>query len=248
MAAKILVIEKNEKIGGLICAQLREKGHEVRDCLAAPGQRRLRGSISAWWVLSSLLLVTAIPVCAQRLIVEDQTPPAGVFATFGLGVLDVDQGTGLDIPVGITAVSPRHRVLATLNFFDLGLLQSSSEGDQRYRRFFDTRFGRELCVDTATGQLASFSRCAGETNVLRSLSVDLNVLPVETVIVGNKPGSLHVGIGWRVQDPDTVYGTIGMFFPSHSGKAAGARLSMGRRYIFLGFSWGVDVRRSLSLF
>ena len=99
-----------------------------------------------------------------------------------------------------------------------------------------------------TGDLVSFNRCAGSTNLLRSLSVDLNVLPVETVIVGNKPGSLHAGLGWRLNDPSTLYGTIGMFFPSHTGKAAAVRLSMGRRYIFLGFSWGVDVRRALTFF
>jgi CheY-like chemotaxis protein len=36
MSAQILDVEKNEKIGGLICAQLREKGHEVRDCRNGP--------------------------------------------------------------------------------------------------------------------------------------------------------------------------------------------------------------------
>lgn len=36
MSAKILVVEKNEKIGGLICAQLREKGHQVSDCRNGP--------------------------------------------------------------------------------------------------------------------------------------------------------------------------------------------------------------------
>ena len=194
-----------------------------------------------------LLLGTASQVLGQRLIIEDQTPPAGVFAMFGVGVIDIDEGTGLDIPIGITAVSPGHRVLATVTIFDLGLLQGSS-GDQRYRRFYDQRFGQDVCVDTVTGDLVSFNRCAGSTNLLRSLSVDLNVLPVETVIVGNKPGSLHAGLGWRLNDPSTLYGTIGVFFPSHTGKAAAVRLSMRRRYIFLGFSWGVDVRRALTFF
>ncbi|HJP32164.1 MAG TPA: response regulator [Candidatus Latescibacteria bacterium] len=36
MSAQILVVEKNEKIGGLICAQLREKGHGARDCRNGP--------------------------------------------------------------------------------------------------------------------------------------------------------------------------------------------------------------------
>ena len=194
-----------------------------------------------------LLLAAATQVSAQRLIVEDETPPGGVFAMFGLGVIDVAEGTGLDIPMGITAISPTHRVMIGVKILDLGLLQGSS-GDQRYRRFYDPRFGREVCVDTAMDQYASFSRCAGSTNLLRSLSTDVNVLPVETVIVGNKPGSLHAGLGWRLNDPKTVFGTIGMFFPSRTGKAAAMRLSMGRRYIFLGFSWGVDVRRALALF
>ena len=206
--------------------------------LESPGRRL---------VYFCLLLAAATQVSAQRLIVEDETPPGGVFAMFGLGVIDVAEGTGLDIPMGITAISPTHRVMIGVKILDLGLLQGSS-GDQRYRRFYDTRFGREVCVDTATNQYASFSRCAGSTNLLRSLSMDVNVLPVETVIVGNKPGSLHAGLGWRLNDPKTVFGTIGMFFPSRTGKAAAMRLSMGRRYIFLGFSWGVDVRRALALF
>ena len=36
MSAQILVVEQNEKIGGLVCAQLCEKGHEVRDCRNGP--------------------------------------------------------------------------------------------------------------------------------------------------------------------------------------------------------------------
>lgn len=36
MSARILVVERNEKIGGLICGQLREKGHNARDCRNGP--------------------------------------------------------------------------------------------------------------------------------------------------------------------------------------------------------------------
>lgn len=187
------------------------------------------------------------PVSGQRLIVENVQPPAGVFATIGLGVIDVEQGTGLGVPIGVTAVSPAHHVLATFSFLDLGLLQGSGR-DQRYRRFFDTTFGQEFCVDTFTGQLVSFGRCAGETNLLRSWSADISILPVESVIVGSKPGVLHMGLGWRMQNPRTVYGTIGMFFPSHTGTSASMRLSMGRRYIALAFSWGINYRRTRNLF
>lgn len=186
-------------------------------------------------------------VDAQRLIIEDERPPAGVFGTVGVGVIDVDQGTGLDVPFALTAVSPAHRIMASLHVLDVGLLQGDTNGDLRYQRFYDSRLG-EICVDTVTGGLTAYSRCAGDTNFLRSLAVDLNVLPVETVIVGSKPGTLHAGLGWRLDDPRTLYGTIGMFFPSRTGTAAGVRLSMGRRYIALVFSWGWDVRRALSLF
>lgn len=193
------------------------------------------------------VLLSGVPVQAQRLIVEDTTPPSGVFATVGVGVIDINKGTGLDIPFGVTAISPTKRILATVTFLDLGLLQGTDD-NLRYQRLIDSRSGQQFCVDTTTGNLASFGRCSGDTNVLSSLSADINVLPVETVIVGNKPGSLHAGLGWRARDPNTVYGTIGMFFPSDSGRSAGVRLSMGRRFIFLGFSWGVDVRRAANIF
>lgn len=183
----------------------------------------------------------------QRLIIEDQKPPSGLFATIGLGVIDIDEGTGLGIPLGVTAVSPGHRVLATFNFLDLGLLQGSS-GDQRYRRLYDTNFGQEFCYDTQSGRFVAFGRCAGDTNLLRSMSADVSILPIESLIVGSKPGVLHVGMGWRRSDPATAYGTIGMFFPSTTGTSASVKLSMGRRYIALAFSWGINYRRTRSLF
>jgi hypothetical protein len=194
-----------------------------------------------------LLLLLAVPrLEAQRLILEDEPPPAGVYVTAGLGVIDLEPGTGLDIPLGLTAISPRHRVMATVTFLDFALLQSETE-QVRYQRFFDSRLG-EICIDTSSGQLAPYSRCAGETNALRSFSIDLNVLPVETLIVADKAGSLHAGLGWRADDPRTAYGTIGMFFPAHSGRAVGVRLAMGREFIFLGFAWGLHVQRVLSRF
>ena len=88
-------------------------------------------------------------------------------------------------------VAEEYRLMASR----LRTAEGSNE-DLRYQRFFDSRLG-ELCVDTTTGGLVSYRRCAGETNVLRSLSLDFSVLPLETVIVGNKPGSLHAGMGWR---------------------------------------------------
>jgi len=208
----------------------------------------LRGS-KGWRAAAILLLLLAAvnDSFAQRLIIEDQTPPGGVFATVGMGVIDVEEGTGLGLPLGFTAIAPTHRIMATINVLDLGLLQGSDR-DPRYFQYFDTTFGQQLCVDTATNRLAPYDRCAGDTNLLRSLSADINFLPVTPVIVGSKPGSLHVGMGWRISDPRTAYGTFGMFFPSHAGRSSSVRLSLGKRYISLGFSWGMDLRRALTLF
>ena len=218
--------------------------------IAAAAWRRpqaLRRAARVAGLFCLCLLGAATSLAAQRVVLETEPPPAGVFATVGLGVIDVEPGTGLDVALGLTAIAPTRHVMATLTAFDFGLLQGRS-GDVRYQRFFDTRFGQEICVDTVTNQLASFARCAGDTDVLRSVTVDLSFLPVSTLFVGDKAGSLHTGLGWRARDPKTVYGTIGMFFPSHSGKAAGVRLCMGRDYIFLGFAWGMNVRRALDLF
>ena len=62
MSAQILVVEKNEKIGGRICAQLREKGYEVRDCRNGPDvvlELRKNG-------VDVILLDNAIPMGAVK--------------------------------------------------------------------------------------------------------------------------------------------------------------------------------------
>ena len=128
--------------------------------------------------------------------------------------------------------------MATVTVVDFALLQSK---EIRYRlRYYR---GYDICLDTVTGGLVPHNLCRGKTNALRSFSVDLNLLPVPMLFVANRPGVLHLGPGWRGQDPRTVYGTIGMFFPSQSGNAVGARLAMGREFIYLGFTWGRDLRR-----
>jgi len=189
-----------------------------------------------------LLLCSLGPAAAQHLILEEEPPPSGVFATLGMGVVDVEAGTGFGLPLSITAVSPPKRVMASFTFYELGLLQGAS-GDVRYQRFYDSRFGQDVCVDTATNQVVSCAFCAADTDVLQSMALDLSILPVDKLFVGNKAGVLHAGLGLRLADPRTLYGTLGMFFPSRSGRAVAARLSMGREYIFIGFYWGIAVRR-----
>ncbi len=71
-------------------------------------------------------------------MVETPPLPAGLFLTAGLGVVDIEPGTGLDIPLGLTAISPRHHVMATLTFADFALLQSQQI---RYRLRYYRGFG-----------------------------------------------------------------------------------------------------------
>ena len=188
--------------------------------------------------LAALLLLGPTAADAEPLSVENPSLPAGLFLTAGLGVVDLEPGTGLDIPLGLTALAPRHHVMATVTVADFALLQSK---EIRYRpRFYR---GYDVCLDTVTGDLVPYRLCRGKTNTLRSFSVDLSLLPVEMVYVADRPGVLHLGPGWRGQEPRTLYGTIGMFFPSPTGNAIGARLAMGREFIYIGFTWGRDLRR-----
>lgn len=200
------------------------------------------------WLLPALLAMAArIPSAAAVEMLDPEPPRGGLFATVGLGVIDIEKGTGLDLPIGFTAISPRWHAMATLTAFDLALLQGDDR-DPRYAQLTNVRTGLSACVDTQSGRVVPFSLCSGSTDALRSLAVDVNLLPVEMVYVGDKAGSLHAGIGLRVYRPRTVYGTIGMFFPTPSGRAGGVRLTMGRNFIFLGFSWGLDLRRVLDYF
>lgn len=205
--------------------------------LHSPGRQRPHGRLRARHLLLLLLLAPASGG-AEPLVIETPPLPAGLFLTAGLGVVDLEPGTGLDIPIGLTALAPRRKLMATVTVADFAFLQS------RELRYGFRRYGAfDYCIDTVTGRQVHPELCRGKTNALRSFSVDLNVLPVEMLFVADRPGVLHLGPGWRGQDPRTVYGTIGMFFPSPSGNAVGARLAMGREFIFLGFTWGRDLRR-----
>ncbi len=171
----------------------------------------------------------------------------GLYATFGLGVIDIEPGSGVDLPLGFTLLASRLRTLLTVSVLDMGLLQRKNETASRYVRIFDPQTGADFCVDQSTGRITSYNKCSGDTDFLRSMTVDVNFLPVTELYVADHLGVLHVGLGVRALKPRTVYGTLGMFFPSASGRAVGAQLSMGRQYIYFGMKWGLDIRRIVSL-
>ncbi len=178
----------------------------------------------------------------SRILEEEEILHDGLYATLGLGVVDVEAGSGVDIPFGFTLFTSRLRTMLSVSVFDLGLLQRKDE-NSRFLRIYDTSTGGDFCVDSSTGRIVSYGRCSGETDVLRSMTIDLSFLPVTELYVADRLGAVHVGLGARAAKPRTLYGTLGMFFPSETGRAVAAQLSMGREYIFFGMKWGIDVRR-----
>jgi len=168
---------------------------------------------------------------------------SGVYGTVGLGFLNLGRESGMAVPFGVTWLSARYRFLATVTPLDLGLL----EGDDVNPRYYSAvnLYGQQVCVDGQTGMSVPYYECSGGTDVRRSANAELNVLPVETLFVAGKPAKLHLGVGIRWRGPRTVYGTAGMFATTRSGTSIGARVAMGRDYIFLGVGWGVNLMRVL---
>lgn len=188
-------------------------------------------------VLAALLIAAAAgPGRAQR-------EANALYATAGLGILNLDEGTGLGVPLGFTLLSTRFRILATVTPLDYGLME---EDDPRYLSIIDNYTGLAACYDRGDDTYVPYYRCTPGTDFRRSGSAELSFIPIETVYFAGKVGRLHTGVGMRLEDPRTAYGTVGLFFDSASGSsAAGVRVSMGRQFIFLGVTWGVNVQRVL---
>jgi len=187
-------------------------------------------------LLLSVLLLASGPSHGQ------EGDGSGVYATVGMGVLSVGNETGMGVPLGMTWLSTRYHFLVTIAPLDLGLLEGE-DADSRYSRALV--YGRQACVDRQTGLTVPYYQCSGGTDVRRSASAEVNVLPVETLLVAGKPAKVHLGLGFRWRGPRTAYGTVGMFATTRSGTSVGARVAMGRDYVFLGVGWGVNLRRIL---
>ena len=181
--------------------------------------------------------------------VSAQLPPeprdgSGLYATAGVGVVNLDKGTGVGVPLGLAVLFTQWRLLGSVTLVDLDFL-NESDPNARYQRRIDS-FGRQVCVDLDLNLLVSEFRCSGGLDLVRSYQADLGVMPSEALYVAGKPARLYAGLGFRGVNPKTPYGVIGMFFDSpKSGRATGIKLAMGSSYVSLGVVWGFEVTRFL---
>ena len=193
-------------------------------------------------LLSCALVIAAAKVDGQ--LVDEQSA-GGLYGSIGVGAISIEERSGLTVPLSLTLLSTRLKIAATVTAFDFALLQERNS-TPRYQLRLDS-FGRQFCVDTQQNIFVSRTRCSGDVNIVRSFSVDLGIMPTEALLVAGKPGRLYLGLGFRALKPRTPYGMIGMFFDTPSGRAGGVRLAMGRDFLTIGISWGLDVRRLLGL-
>ena len=192
---------------------------------------------------TTLLLTAAVVSLAEaQLIEETGTGRSGLYGTVGLGITNLERGPGIAVPVGLSLLAARFRLIASVSLLDLVFLQKEST-NSRYQRIYG-RGGVSACIDSLGYYVPSY-RCTAGTEVLRSFSGDISFIPVETVIVANRPGKLYTGLGFRGRKPRTPYGTIGMFFDSPSGRAGGVRVNLGRDFFYMGLNWGLHAGRLL---
>lgn len=158
----------------------------------------------------------------------------------GLGVADLDRGTGVGLPLRLTIIEPRLKTMIGVSPLDLTFVQGSQ--DPRYARL-QNQFG-PVCFDTQLQRYVSNLECSS-TDVIRSLSAEAAIVPLDPVYFAGKEGMLFSGIGFRFERPETAYGMIGLFFPTPSGRAGEFRLSIGGDFIFIGVSWGYNLTRLL---
>ena len=189
-----------------------------------------------------LLTVAVVSLAEAQLIEEAGAGRSGLYGTVGLGITNLERGPGIAVPVGLSALAARFRLIASVSLLELVFLQKESTNSQ-YQRVY-SRSGYSACIDSLGYYVPSY-RCTAGTEVLRSFSGDLSFVPVETVIVANRPGKLFTGLGFRGRKPRTPYGTIGMFFDSPSGRAGGVRVNLGRDFFYMGLNWGLHAGRLL---
>ena len=198
--------------------------------------------------LALLLALLLAPAGERQVSRWQETPPPPrkqpvnrFFASVGVGFLSIDRGVGVDFPLGFTTVLGKYRLLATARLLDVGLL----EGNDRDPRYFHPYFGSSLCVDSQTGYGVPNYYCSGGTDALLSSGVDLSYVLFDEVWIGDQPGKLFAGLGHRFSRPQTLYGTIGLYFDNRTRDAGGVKLAIGQEYVNLGIVWGWDLTRIL---
>ena len=191
----------------------------------------------------AILLLWSLAVSAATRTRQVVAPPpdiSGLYGSVGLGFINLEKGVGLGLPFGLTAVSERYRLIATVNALEIGLFEGGDRDPRYVRQSFR---GNSVCFDRATGFQVSDFRCSGSTDAQRSASVDLNFIAVNELWLGNHPARLFAGGGFRFLNPQTPYLSAGLYTASRSGFSGGFKLAMGEDYIFLGLVWGLDMRR-----
>jgi hypothetical protein len=174
----------------------------------------------------------------------------GLYASAGLGFIDLKRGTGINLPLGLSVVLPKMRLIGTANLLDIGLMQEQRSGiTRRYVRWKDSRTNRSFCVDTQRANvIVSDLRCSGGTDFLYSIGIDLSFVPVETQFFGGRMGKIFGGVGFRFLNPETVYATLGILYDRPGGGTGGIKLAVGKEYVFAGVVWGMNLKRILSRF
>lgn len=188
-------------------------------------------------LLPVVLLLLALGVVQAHAQLENRQA-GGLYGTVGVGVLNLERGFGMSLPATVTAISSSRRLVAAAAF-DLGLLQGDDR-DPRYVRYRSGFGGSPRCVDTQRGYEVSGFRCSGGTDALYSFTVDLSYVPLRELWMGGRPGLVFTGVGLRLLNPRTPYGTVGMIFYSQRRTRAGFKIAFGGRYLFAGILWVYD--------
>lgn len=202
--------------------------------------KRITALLSGPAFLLCLLLAPLADLEGQAAAPQPPTRPGNrLYASVGLGFVNLDRSIGIGIPLGFTAALNRYRLLGTANLLDIALLEGK-DWDPRYYRPY---YGSSLCTDRQTDFIVPSYYCSGGTDVLITASADLSYIFFEEVWIGNQPGKLFAGIGHRFSKPRTFYGTIGIHFDARSRGAGGFKLSIGEEFVNLGIAWGIDLGR-----
>ncbi|MEW6749970.1 MAG: hypothetical protein AB1505_03220 [Candidatus Latescibacterota bacterium] len=203
----------------------------------------------ALWPAASavaLALALALPAAPGPAGSEgEELPPAPphrtqrnrFYLSVGLGLLSLDRGVGVDVPVELSAAFDRLRLVASGAVADLGLL----EGGDRDPRYYRPSPLYSYCMDTLTGGYVPDYYCSGGTDAILSASADLGYVVFDEIRISDQPGRLYAGAGYRFAKPRTPYATVGMLFDRSSSRVGRVRLAIGERYVSLGFSWGIHL-------
>lgn len=198
----------------------------------------MAGSCQGW--ISAALLAMLLRPAGEVLpqILPSQSANA-LYGSVGVGFVNLERRVGVGIPIGFTAVSSPYRLIGTLNLLELALL----EGSDRNPRYYRPYFGNSLCVDAQTGYSVPAYWCSGGTEALTSASADLSFILFDEVWIGDQPGRIFAGLGYRLRQPHTLYGTLGFFAHARAHHAGSVRLALGGDYVHLGIAWGIELRR-----